>query len=248
MFELEVKRLKSRAKFRGLKIVHISDLHISKFNMELMESIVERINRLQADIVVVTGDFICNGGHCLVELQDFLKKINAKINKYACMGNHDYADNDCGKKVEKMLKSSDFTLLKNCREEVFFNFHKIGFAGLDDFEAGEISYAKTDIQPEDIVLSHNPITFLETSKYSPSLMLSGHTHGGQICCGFLRFLCSRIFSFDYLEGMYRKEESLLYVNRGIGNVVFNPRIFDREFFIHTPRINAKAEVTVFEFI
>ncbi len=248
MFELEVKKLKSSAKFRGLKIVQISDLHISKFNIELMESIVERINRLQADIVVVTGDFICNGGQCLLELRDFLKKIDAKINKYACMGNHDYADNDCGKKVEKMLKASDFTLLKNCREEVFFNFHKIGFAGLDDFEEGQISYKDTAIEPDDIVLAHNPITFLETYKYSPTLILSGHTHGGQIKCGFLKFLCSKIFNFDYLEGMYKKDESLLYVNRGVGNVVFKPRILNREFFIHTPRINAKAEITVFEFV
>lgn len=248
MFELEVKKLKSSAKFRGLKVVQISDLHISKFNIELLESIVERINRLQADIVVITGDFICNGGHCLLELRDFLKKINAKINKYACMGNHDYADNDCGKKVEKMLRASDFTLLRNSRDEVFLNFRKIGFAGLDDFESGKISYPDAAIEQEDIVLSHNPITFLETSKYAPALMLSGHTHGGQISCGFLRFICSKIFNFDYMEGMYKKGESLLYVNRGIGNVVFNPKIFKKEVLIHTPRINAKAEITVFEFV
>jgi len=248
MFELEIKKLKLAKKFRGLKIVQISDLHISKFNIELMDGIVEKINSLNADIVVITGDFICNGGHCLAELKSFLSNINAKINKYACMGNHDYSDNDCGQKVEKMLSSCDFKLLKNSREEIFFNYCKLGIAGLDDPELGQICYRDAAIEREDIILSHNPITFMEAQKYSPALMLSGHTHGGQIRCGFLRFICTKLLSYDYIEGLYKKNDSLLYVNRGIGNVVFKPKIFDKEIFIETPRINAKAEITVFEFV
>ena len=208
----------------------------------------ERINSLQADVVVITGDFICNGAHCMVELRQFLKGIDAKIAKYACMGNHDYSDDDCGLRVEKALKVCDFKLLRNCRDEFFFNYHKVGFAGLDDIQLGSIDYAKTSIERDDIVLSHNPITFAETSKYSPALMLAGHTHGGHIKCNFLNFICNRILNYDYLEGLYKKDESLLYVNRGIGDVVFKPKIFNREFQISIPRINSKAEITVFEFV
>jgi len=247
MFELEEKKLKLDKKFQGLKVVQISDLHISRFNIELLEGVKEKINALYVDVVVITGDFICNGGDCLKELQYFLKGINAKIAKYACMGNHDYADNDDGKKVEKMLVASDFKLLKNSRDEVFFNSCKIGFSGLDDLESGKICY-KNSICREDIVLSHNPSTFLEASKFSPSLMLSGHTHGGQIRYEILKFIYNKIIGHDYIAGLYKKNDSFLYVNRGLGNVVFKPKIFSKEFNVYTPRINAKAEVTVFEFV
>lgn len=247
MFELETKKIKLGTNFQGLKMVQISDLHISKFNIELLEGIKEKINTLQADIIVITGDLICNGGDCLLELRRFLKDINAKINKYACMGNHDYSDNDGGKKVEKILEASNFTLLRNSRDEISFNFYKIGFSGLDDPELGKIKYENT-IEKGDILLSHNPITFFEAAKYSPSLVLSGHTHGGQIKCGIWKLLYNKISGYDFIEGLYKKHDSLLYVNRGIGNVVFKPRIFNKEFEIATPRINAKAEITFFEFM
>ncbi len=247
MFELEIKRLKLNNKFGGLKVVQLSDLHISKFNFELIESVVEKINSIYADIVVITGDFICHNELHLEELKSFLKKINAKIAKYACLGNHDYADNDCSQKIQKILTGSDFKLLKNSRDEFFFNHHKIGFSGLDDYENGSICY-KNSIHCEDIVLSHNPITFLETSKYSPSLMLSGHTHGVQMKSGLIQYLINKFSGHDYVEGLFKKQNSLLYVNRGIGNVVWNPKILSKEFLIHTPRINSKAEITIFEFV
>lgn len=247
MFELEIKRLKLNKKFGGLKVIQLSDLHISEFNFELIESVVEKINALYADIVVITGDFICHNEMHIDELKKFLKSINAKIAKYACLGNHDYADNDCGKKIEKVLSSSDFMLLKNSRDEFFFNHNKIGFSGLDDYQNGKICY-ENSICREDIVLSHNPITFWESCKYAPALMLSGHTHGVQMNNCFLRFLLNKVTGHDYVEGLYKKEDSLLYVNRGVGNVVWNPKILSKEFLIHTPRINSKAEITMFEFV
>jgi len=246
MFELEIQKLKLKEKFCGLKIVQLSDLHISAFNLELIESVIEKINSLYADIVVITGDFICHNELHLEELKSFLKKINAKISKYACMGNHDYSDNDCGQKIEKILAKSDFNLLKNSREEIFFNYHKIGFSGLDDVENGKICYTNT-IKTDDIILSHNPITFDTSLQYAPALMLSGHTHGTQIKNSAVKFLMNKLARHNYIEGLYQKEKSCLYVNRGLGNVVFNPKILNKEFLIHTPRINSKAEVTLFEF-
>jgi predicted MPP superfamily phosphohydrolase len=246
MFELETKKLKLNKKFEGLKVLQLSDLHISKFNFELIENVIEKINTLYADIVVITGDFICHNELHIDELKKFLKKINAKVAKYACLGNHDYADNDCSQKIQKILKNSDFHLLKNSRDEFFFNYHKIGFSGLDDYENGNICY-ENSIKTEDIVLSHNPITFSEAVKYSPSLMLSGHTHGVQIKNDLLKVLMNKFSGQNYIEGLYQKENSYLYVNRGVGNVVWHPKILNKEFLIHTPRINSKAEVTMFEF-
>lgn len=248
MVELEIKKMKLGSKFCGLKIVHVSDLHISKLNIELLDEVLEKINSLKADIVVITGDFICNGGSCMVELKHFLKQLDAKIAKYACMGNHDYSDDDCGLRVEKVLKDCDFRLLRNCRDEVFFNYSPIGFAGLDDVQLGTVDFEKTSIEREDIVLSHNPIAFAAAARYSPLMMLAGHTHGGHIKCDFLRFICNNLLKLDYLEGFYRKDESLLYVNRGIGDVVFKPKIFNRELTIPVPRFNSSSEITVFEFV
>jgi predicted MPP superfamily phosphohydrolase len=246
MFELEIKRLNFGKRFRGLKIVQISDLHICKMNLGLLNEVKEKINSVYADIVIITGDFICNGGECLKELEYLLKGINAKVAKYACMGNHDYADTDCGQKITKVLTKSDFKLLKNNREDLFFNFYSLGFSGLDDPENGKVNYSH--IQKGDIVLSHNPITFGEALKYSPSLMMSGHTHGGQIKLGILHLLYNKITGYDYIEGLYKKNQSLLYVNRGIGNVVFKPKFWDKEITINTPRINSSSEITLFEFV
>lgn len=246
MFELEIKRLNLGKRFKGLKIVQISDLHICKANVSLLDDIKETINSICADIVVITGDFICNGGECLNELKYLLSRIDAKIAKYACMGNHDYADCENGKKIEKTLTDSDFKLLKNSREDIFYNFYSLGFSGIDDPECGRPKYDGT-IKKDDIVLSHNPVTFGKISQYAPSLMLSGHTHGGQIKCGIWHLLCNKFTGYDYIEGLYKHNDGFLYVNRGVGNVVFKPKFFNKEFAINVPRINSKAEITLFEF-
>jgi predicted MPP superfamily phosphohydrolase len=70
----------------------------------------------------------------------------------------------------------------------------------------------------------------------------------QIKSGIIQYLLNKFSDHDYTEGLFKKQDSLLYVNRGVGNVVWNPKILSKEFLIHTPRINSKAEVTMFEFV
>lgn len=245
MFDIEFKKIVKNKSFKGLRLVQISDLHIEKNNLVVIDAVKDSINSLRADMVVITGDVICNGGAYLDELCSFLKKIEAKIGKYACMGNHDYSDGDDGAKVEKVLTKSDFRLLKNARQDIFYNNYQIGLCGLDDYHNGRISYDLVGVG--DIVLSHNPITFLEARRRNPMLMLSGHTHGGHLKLDFLKALYCKLLGCDFLSGFYHSGESQLYVNRGLGDVVFHPRVLGREFVLSIPRFNSNCEVTVFDF-
>lgn len=245
MFDLEYKEIHQGKGLQGLRIVQISDLHISKNNFDVISDVKDYINSLKADMVTVTGDFICNGGAYLDELCHFLKKMDAKVGKYACMGNHDYADGEDGKKLEKALLKSDFRLLKNSRHDILYNNYSLGISGLDDVENGKISYKA--VGEGDIILSHNPITFLEAKKYNPCLMLSGHTHGGHLKLDFLKALYSKLLGCDFLSGFYKSDKSSLYVNRGLGDVVLHPRILGKDYTFTVPRLNSNCEVTVFDF-
>lgn len=249
MIEVVKKKLKLKNLAPNLKIVQFSDLHICKKNLGLLELCIEKINSLKADLLIFTGDAICSGVDYLRELETYLKKTQSSLGKFYCLGNHDYSDGFNSQKVKECLKKSDFELLKNESKFLRFKTHGFFVSGLDDLEKGEPQIKKSALEIGDcgsIWAVHNPINFEKISSCAASLVLSGHTHGGQIRLPFTDKIYKRYLNSPYLSGIYRHGESFLYVNRGIGDAVFHFKFAGHKISLKSPRINSTPEITFIE--
>lgn len=234
----------------GLIIAQISDLHINSWNMELVEHSFWILNKLNPDVVIMTGDAICNGKKFIPDLLKMFENINPPYGKFACMGNHDHSDGDDGFKIQELYKKSDFQILVNESAKINIKGEPLYIAGADDIELGDQNIGKMiEKIPENatsIFMTHNPFNFKEFAKYNPALVLSGHTHGGQLYFSLLNFIYKLRLQCDYISGLYEFGKTRLYVNRGIGTALLAPEIFNKKIFFNTPRFNSKPEITLFK--
>jgi len=242
----------SKKSLKGIKIAHISDLHINKWNMPLLEASIEKINTTKPDIVVISGDIICNGKKFLPELFSFFKKIKSKYGIYACLGNHDHSDGNDGKDVLNAYNNSDIRVLNNESEKIIIEDSSIYITGIDDYKLGQQDLKKaTKHIPEEenfLLLAHNPINFEELAMKNPLAVFAGHTHGGQLYLDCIKQIYKKLLKHKYIRGKYEYNNSMLYVNRGIGTSMFSDVAFDKKFYLNTPRFNSKPEIAVFEFV
>ncbi|EKE04544.1 MAG: hypothetical protein ACD_20C00051G0010 [uncultured bacterium] len=236
----------------GLLIAQISDLHINEWHMEIVEQAISILNKLNPDIVVMTGDAICNGQKFIPDLTRLFKEINPKYGKFACIGNHDHSDGDNGRRIQELYRKTDFKLLVNESVKVNIQGETLYIAGADDIELGDQNIIKMvkDLPKEatSIFLTHNPFNFQDFAQFNPNLVLAGHTHGGQLYFSMLKFIYNLRLGCNYISGLYNLDQTNLYVNRGIGTALIAPKIFNKEFIINTPRINSKPEISLFRLI
>ena len=198
--EYKIETNKIDDSFDGLKIVHFSDLHYKRIiNRERLESVVEEINLINPDIVFFTGDLIDKDFDITdqdkIDLTECLKMINSKYGKYAVNGNHDYVRDE--NLLNEIYDGSDFILLNNNYDIIYGDGDdKLFIGGLDNY-----SYGKSDIDKvmnyfvnnEDIsykiILVHEPDyadNFI--NRYNIDLILSGHSHNGQVNIPYIKKL------------------------------------------------------------
>lgn len=215
--------------FDGLRIVQISDLHYANFTEPFfIRHVVNKANELKADVVLFTGDYISAGMWRYEEIVRFanscteiLSHITCPI-RYAVLGNHDYFVNRW--MVTDALKTHNIPVLTNRYEPLERDGKRLWFAGTGDAIKHDILLDKA-VPPASrmndepvILLSHEPDSFDEVARYNVDLMLSGHTHGGQIRLPFLPAMFLPEMGTKYVEGLFRLGSTQLYVNRGIGAV------------------------------
>ena len=225
--------------FDGLKIVHFSDLHYLRItNKDTLKNIVDEINLINPDIVFFTGDLIDKDFNITEDekntLIELLSTINSKYGKYAIIGNHDIV------KEEELLKeiysNSNFTLMQNTYDIIYGNNNdKLFIGGTNTY-----SYDKADIdktmeyfnENEDIsykiILAHEPdYTDTILNKYNINLILSGHSHNGQINIPYIKNIFLPYGSKKYYENHYKINNTDLYISSGIGVSRVNFRLFNR---------------------
>ncbi len=220
--------------FDGFRIAQISDIHMDEFTEPFfIRDVVDRINRLNPDAVVITGDFVTSefapkefaiGGAW--QCAGILDGLTCR-QRYAVLGNHDLMIDP--KQVSEALAAHSITVLRNSHAPLERGTGRIWLAGLDDPVAGA---PLPDVAvPESIRnLPHEPIVLmchapdyadrliLHPSGSSVALMLCGHTHGGQICLPWIGPLSLPTMGQKYVEGWFRLGQLQLHVNRGIGTV------------------------------
>ena len=234
---LKVNRINFTKSSKGLKILHISDIHINMMRISA-DRVRETIRHENPDILLITGDYIEKPIHTSLFL-DFLQRIKQNKKTYICLGNHDYTaykGNDKG--LETFLRE-----INNLQVEVLINnsvhvekdsFH-YNLIGIDDLREGnpDIEKAIEGCTPSatNIVFSHNPDLVLQLSRKDSDYFFCGHFHGGQIWMPFnLEFLILRkdkLCKMGFKRGLHKINGINVYINRGLGNVVVPLRFFSR---------------------
>ncbi|MBL4623728.1 MAG: metallophosphoesterase [Flavobacteriales bacterium] len=235
--------------FDGLKIVQISDLHLGSFNknFEPLEEAIQIINELEPDYIFFTGDLVNEKPDEAEPWINVVRQLKAKSGKYAILGNHDYGWGEVSeqdkvansKKVAQINKRMGFKVLLNEHDILEKDGEKIGLVGVENWGFSEENwfptkgdYKKAAKEMEDvpfkILLSHDPTHWDHhiLGKENVDLTLSGHTHGGQMGItipGILEISAARLFYKRY-AGSYKEGKQHLYVNRGMGFLIFPGRV------------------------
>lgn len=227
-----------------LRIVIASDFHIGIYRKKsFTRKIVRKINTLHADIILLPGDFMDDEVAPMSDLEP-LKDLQARYGVFAVTGNHDagaymkhlthepYFLQDRTPQLQKLLTSYGITFLRNTSRTITINDEKLVIAGTDDafMKTCDPQKALQDI-PTDvpvILLSHTPDVILNPASHRAHLIVSGHTHGGQIRLPFIGALFpipDKIGSrFD--RGFFRVTKTCsLLITEGIGVTGVRARLF-----------------------
>ncbi len=218
-----------------LSFVQISDIHAgSLHNSELFDEIVYEINALKPDFVFITGDFVNFSVQELEIIENGLSRINPQVAKMACLGNHEhYMSSDELELFKSKIRQCGVDLLINENRTFDFYSTKLQIAGMDNtshrMNYGDVGKALANLDERrfTILLSHDPSNWDKSVRRMTfvDLMLSGHTHGGQIAIELGDTLLSPAsFMYKQYAGLYSDNFQHLYVNTGIGTMAFPLRI------------------------
>lgn len=208
----------------GFRLVHLSDIHHSPFtSLEHISRAVRIANELKPDMFILTGDYVSHDAEYIAPAAKVLGSLESEFGTFACLGNHDHWTD--AELVTKYLREADIKVLNN--EGFRFRARNASFwlAGVDDYMAGQtdLPSALRGSFPDEMkmLLAHNPKTLPRAARAGVDLMLSGHTHGGQVKIRDeeKRILPRRKFA----SGLYRRRETQVYITRGIGTVVLPVR-------------------------
>lgn len=235
--------------FDGLRIVQISDLHLGSFRGKFgpLAEAVQMVNALRPDYILFTGDLVNESPEEAEEWVSLFRGLKARSGKYAILGNHDYGwgritEEDKDKNslgVMDVLRRMDFDVLGNEHRILQKGGQRIGLVGVENWGYSEENWFPTrgdyqeatkgmDEVPFRILLSHDPTHWDHhiVDKEDVDLTLSGHTHGGQLGLripGLLDLSAGKLFYKRY-AGAYQEGRQHLYVNRGMGYLIFPGRV------------------------
>ena len=221
--------------FDEFSICFFSDLHYgTTYTEDNIYDLVNRINLLQADIIVFGGDLIDS----LVEresdmnvLADAFLELDAKYGKFAVLGNHDYENKNTTENVISTLEYAGFTLITNTSMRIHNGTNdSIRLIGLDSSMLGSpnITAAFDEVRMSDfsILITHTPDNVINTNTSLIDLQLSGHSHGSQIYIPFISTLILPPGSKTYYRGIYTLDDgTMIYVTNGVGTTQVQARLF-----------------------
>lgn len=214
---------------KPVRFVQITDVHIGSRSQSFLEKVVRKINQLEPDFVCITGDFVDATGVSETELQS-LKSITGPV--YFSIGNHEkYED------LDEILQRMFNLGVKSLRNDQVRFRDDIQIIGIDDMDdAMQVKRQLQHIEISDeafvVLMYHRPRGLEAAADAGIDLMLSGHTHNGQIFP--FNFVVSSVF--DKVKGMYKNGNSRLYVSQGTGT--WGPVM----------RFGTQSEITLFEIV
>ncbi len=210
----------------GLKLAFLSDLHAGAFmRAPELERLFERVMAQEPDLVCFGGDLINTRAEELRHYDRALARLNAPLGNYAVAGNHDHRWNHDIGAWQDFLEARGVQVLANHGLRIHRGGSSLWLGGVDDLTDGQPDVAaalegRRASEPT-IVLAHQPDHFAQIAPHRVSLVLSGHTHAGQIC-PFGKALVAHT-RYGYVEGAFEAHGSRLFVGRGAGLTILPVR-------------------------
>jgi uncharacterized protein len=207
----------------GLKIVHLTDLHHSLFTpLEEIQQSVQMANHLRPDLVALTGDYVTLSKSYIWPVARALGKLRARLGIFAVLGNHDFQVD--AEEITEALKAQHIRVLRNSHYALRARSAVLWIVGVDDlwWQADDWRAALRSVPGRDpkILLCHNPLGIHMAAAYGIDLVLSGHTHGGQVRLPVVGSVYGRSkLGERFVEGWNRLDGTQIYVSRGIGKVL-----------------------------
>ena len=223
---VSIKDLPGR--FEGFRIALVSDVHHGRLvPLEEVRRVVGLANAARADMVALTGDYTTVGREYVEPCAEALGELSAPEGVWAVLGNHDHKTD--GPLTRQALRRRGVIVLTNQNTELRRGADVLQLAGVDDWGWGQADFAGTmrgvDTGRPSVLLSHEPMALDVPETRGVSLILSGHTHGGQIVLPFVGAPAAYVWEhLKYLRGMYESEGTQLYVTRGTGVIGLPVRI------------------------
>jgi predicted MPP superfamily phosphohydrolase len=206
--------------FDGYRIAHLSDLHIGGLCPRARaERWCARVAALDVDLVALTGDYVTHGDAFHEDIAAVLSSMRARDGVIAVLGNHDYFGDI--EALVTLLRARGVEVLRNQHRTLARGGSAITIAGVDDTWSRradvEGAVAGRDEALPLLALAHDPQLFPALARRGAALVLSGHTHWGQLALPFFatRVNLSRL-TYPYHAGVYREGAAVLYISPGLG--------------------------------
>lgn len=208
-----------------LRIVQLSDIHHSPFTgSEQIERAIQIVNSLEPDIIALTGDYISHDASYAAPCAEMLGRLRAKHGVFAVLGNHDHWTD--ASLVTDLFRAEGMHVLVNQGMRFELRGASFWLAGVDDTMVGledlPLSLAGSRADEMKLLLAHNPIILRRAARAGVDLVLSGHTHGGQVTWRSEKNASGRPRR-RILRGLGRRGNTQIYVTRGLGTVVLPVR-------------------------
>jgi predicted MPP superfamily phosphohydrolase len=222
---------------RPVRIVQVSDLHLSDFD-GYFQQVAGLVQGLSPDLIILTGDYLEEERNIRGVL-DFLRSLRAPSGIFAVQGNWEYWSRLEGENLRRHFHGAGVRLLINERADLDIGGQQLSLLGLDyPSSSDHLQGLQGQADPArfNLLLSHVPAFAHEQLDRHIGLILSGHTHGGQVRLPLLPPLYLPRFSGRFVSGLYQagRYDTPLYVNRGIGTSIL------------PVRLNCRPEITVIE--
>ena len=211
--------------FDGFTILHLSDLHID-ISHGAMRRLIELLPSVRYDICVLTGDFRGSTAGPFDAALDGLARVRAHLKDpiYGVLGNHDTICMVPG------MEEMGIRMLQNEAETIARGDQRIHLAGIDDahyYRVDNIEKVASQFPHDEfsILLSHTPEIYRQAAHADFNLMLSGHTHGGQICLpGSIPITLSSVLPRRMGSGSWKYHDMVGYTSVGAGSVIVPVRL------------------------
>jgi uncharacterized protein len=205
----------------GLRIGLLTDLHRSDtVSHEMIDRAVRLVMAEAPDVIILGGDYVTWGDRrFVVPVADALAPLSAPHGVFAVLGNHD-DDRD----MPAALTSKGFAVLRDARTRLVVNGEPLELAGLRYWtrRVNDIAHVLRGASPTVILLAHTPMRLAEAAALGVPLVLSGHTHGGQIVLPGIGAVAAR--EFPVVAGIGKRESTTIFVSRGVGTVYVPVRL------------------------
>jgi len=232
---------RTTAKHEQIKIAFLSDFHLGPYKKSFfVKRIVKQVIKQNPDVVLLGGDYILGSDGSNAKYLAPLKNLSERYPVYAVMGNHEFhlADENDPRLVDRtatlrmLFDKLNIKILENKTVPISVRGAKFNLTGLPEIWTHKANFQIAEINQDprlqNILLVHNPEIILDPNAQKYDLVISGHTHGGQIRLPFIGSLAPLPTKLgrDFDQGLFPTKNGYLYISSGLGESGARARLFD----------------------